>query len=66
MTSTQEAQEFDDIVDGIIDLVCEEAEMAVMHAEGALLATHALGRRAFTEHSQVLDNVTFQALIEDV
>lgn len=54
MTNALGAREFDDIVDEVIDQVCDETEMAVMNAEGALLATRALGRRAFIENSPTL------------
>ena len=66
MTNALGAREFDDIVDEVIDQVCDEAEMAVMNAEGALLATEALGHCAFTEHSPILTNIIFRSLVEGV
>jgi len=61
ITSTLDA-----IVADVVDEACAAAEMAVIDAEGVILATEALGRRAFTEHSPVLNDVIFQALVEDV
>ena len=65
MTSMTQVEALNDVVDEVIDEACASAEMAVINAEGALLATSALGRRAFTENSPVLSTQSFRLPISD-